>query len=235
MDTYDAVVLSYLRPDAVRECVEALRAQTPPPARIVVWHNAPSRVALPGAVNIFCDENLKCRARHAAAMLSAANICVFIDDDVILKSSEVCAKLVAGVLRHPCSVVGHEARRCLRVSDSMYWGQDSCRRTGVEAPVSVVKGKLHAVRRVLLHHAFSRDLPEDVWTEDDIVLNASVQMATGQPSWTIEGIGRADFVNLTDDLGNETREDHWARRNAACRWMVEEGWNPVLWRDREGK
>jgi hypothetical protein len=182
-----------------------------------------------GVVNVFNEVNSKCRARHSLGLLSEAQALVFIDDDVLLKDSRVCGTLIEGLKRHPRSVVGHEGRRCNGVSEKMYWG-DGARHTGVEGPVSVVKGKLHAVRRELLRHAFAYDLPESVWTEDDIVLNACVQMATGEPSWTIAGIERKWFENMTDDLGNETRFDHFALRDSACRYMAELGWNPTLWR-----
>lgn len=228
--TYDIIVLSYLR-DAT-ECVAACLAQKPSPVTVWVWHNAPSVTPVSGAVNVFCGRNLKCRARHALGLLSTSDAVVFVDDDVILKSPNVCASLMAGLTRHPDSVVGIEGRRCMGVSERMYWG-DGQRCSWREAPVSVVKGKVHAVRRMMLPLAFSHDAPEAVWTEDDITLNAAFQMATGKPSWTIGGVERAWIESRSDGKGNEDRPDHFARRDAACRYMAGVGWNPVLWKSCE--
>jgi len=226
---YDVVMLSYLRPRNLPDVVAAIRAQNPAPSRIFVWHNAPSAAPVAGAVNVVAGENFKCRARHALGQLSTADAVVFLDDDVLLTTPDALAPMLAALERHPGSVVGPEGRRCLAVSDSMYWGADSARFSHQDGPASVIKGKVHAVDRRLLATPFARDIPEAVWTEDDIVLCAASQEVTGEPARVVAGM-RSKYRNLTDEKGNETRPDHFDRRNAACQHMAGLGWDPLLWK-----
>lgn len=227
---YDVVLLSYRRPGNLPACIAAVRYQRPAPGQVYVWHNAPSSQPSPGAVNVIAGENFRCRARHALGLLSTAPAVVFLDDDVLLTAPDALAPLLAALEKHPDSVIGPEGRRCLAVSPTMYWGADSQKFAHQDGPVSIVKGKVHAARQQVLCLAFaSSDLPESVWTEDDIVLCASSQAVTGQPSWAVAGM-RGKYRDLRDDLGNEKRPDHFARRAAACRYMASLGWDPLLWK-----
>jgi hypothetical protein len=186
-------------------------------------------VLVPGAVNVRAEVNFRCRARHAVGLLCDADAVVFLDDDVLLTSPDALAPLLDGLAAHPGSVVGPEGRRCLSAAAPRYWGEGSQRVAHEAAPVSVVKGKIHAVRRSLLRHAFAHELPIQVWTEDDIVLSAEVQTATGNPPWTVAGM-RGLYRNLSDEKGNEMRPEHFDLRTAACQHMAGLGWNPEEWR-----
>jgi hypothetical protein len=209
--------------------VAAVAKQEPAPEHILVWHNAPSDEMVPGVVNVWSEVNMRCRARHALGLLCCSEAVVFLDDDVLLTSPHALAPLLAGLSEHPESVVGPEGRRCLSAAEPRYWGEGSQRAAHEAMPVSVVKGKLHAVRRPLLRHAFAHELPVEVWTEDDIVLCAEVQTATGNPPWAVAGM-RGLYRNLGDEQGNEKRPGHFALRDAACRHMAGLGWNPEGWR-----
>jgi len=226
--TYDVIILSYKRPQNIERVVNALICQDPVPNEITVWHNAPSKIAVPSVNNVVADINYTCRARHAFGLLSKADALLFIDDDLLLRSERVAGQLIEGLTRHPDSVVGFWGMRCGDDPHKPYTGGK--RHRGEEAATSVVLGKLHMIRRELLHHAFSRDLLPDVAGEDDIVLSASVQMATGQPSWIVAGIERAWLDDLRDEQGNDCRPDHWRRRNLTCRRMIELGWRADLWK-----
>jgi len=243
MLTYDLILLSYRRPQNIAGCMAAVRRQSVLPRQIWVWHNAPSAVVVDGAVNVHCDDNGGCRPRHAIGQLSQADVCIFVDDDLLLFDPNVVAALLAAVSRHPSSVVGVAARRLTTASGNMYgdgavecasWKQSAERATTPEGdqPVSVVKGRVHAVRRSLLHLAFRHDLPADVAGEDDIVLNAELQIESGEPSWLAGGIERGWVRNIPDIelVSNEHRDDHFARRSATCNCMVGLGWNPLAWK-----
>jgi len=249
MLTYDVILLSWKRPQNLPGCVAAAKRQSVPPHQVVVWHNDPSTEAVDFAVNVHCDENLGCRPRHAIGQLSTADVCVFADDDVLLFDPQVCAALLAAVARHPDSVVGVAGRRITKIGGNVYGdGAVECapwkpeRAAGLagehgDQPVSVVKGKVHAVRRSLLHLAFRHDLPPDVAGEDDIALNAELQMESGAPSWLAGGVwhGRVRDIPDPDRVGNEFRKDHFERRSATCRHMIELGWDPLLWQGYDTK
>lgn len=244
MLTYDFILLSWRRPGNISACIAAALGQTVPPRRVVVWHNAPSYVLVKGAEHIVCDYNAGCRPRHAIGQLSTADVVIFADDDVLLADPRVAAALLAAVKRHPESVVGVAGRRLARADGNLYsddavecasWKRTDERANTPEGDqaVSVVKGKVHAIRRSLLPLAFVHDLPAEIAGEDDIVLSAECQMATGAPSWLAGGIEHAWIRDLpdTDQVGNEFRKDHFARRSATCRHMVELGWDPMLWQE----
>ena len=225
---YDVVILSFRRPENLPAVVDAVRNQAPAPGRVFVWHNAPSCQPVAGAVNVTAEENFRCRARHALALLSTADAVVFLDDDVLLTAPDALAPMLAALEKHPGAVVGPEGRRCLRLSAEMYWGADSARIAHRDGAASVVKGKIHAARRETLAAAFARRLPEAVWTEDDIVLCAGAQIATGEPARVVAGM-QSKYRNLSDDKGNEARPEHFAVRNAACQHMAGLGWDALRW------
>jgi len=224
---YDVIILSYLRPDQATVCVRHILNQRPAPAKIYVWHNHPCRRKISGVINIYSESNLKCRSRHALGMLSDADACVFVDDDLFVTDTTVCNRLAEAAMNHN-NAVGPFGRRCLRISNEMYHGKDTMVFNHKDGLASVAVGRMHAIQRTLIHHAFSRDLPEDVWTEDDIVLSASVEMGTKTPPMILS-FHPDGFKKHRDDLGNQNRPTHYSRRNAACMHMASLGWNPLGW------
>jgi len=215
---YEAILLGYRRPRLLREAVDSLRRQSAPPLRITVWHNAPSRVEIPGARNIFADRNYGCRARHVAGLLSECAVCLFMDDDLIL-GPDVVRKLLLGHARHPLAAVGYVGRRVSDAYPGKYTRALEVRSGREDEEVSIVKGRLHLVRKSLLYCIHQYDLPEDVAAEDDIVLNAAVRIQTGHRPWVIGGIGRNEVQNVASNNGLEHRPDHWQRRDAAWQYM----------------
>jgi len=200
--------------------------QEPAPAEVVVWHNAPCSESIVGVKNIWADTNYGCQARHAAALLLSVDAVVFVDDDIHFLHPGVCAKLLGGLIRHPLSVVGAIGRLINHTLSGPYW-DDPQDYFHEERPVGMVKGLLHAVRQPLLHHAFSLTLDQKTREEDDIVLNASVQLATAAPSWIVD-INHTDFKAVKTDNGNQNRPDHRERRDSACKALVSLGWRPEI-------
>jgi hypothetical protein len=236
--TYDVIILSYRRPQNLAAVVASARGQSVPPSRVVVVHNAPSCDPVADAENILFDINAGCRARHAVGQLSSADAVVFIDDDVAL-GGDVCAALLASLLRHPESVVGIAGRRISlfgtynqgHVECSSWHPERTGTRPGEDQPVSIVKGRVHAARRTTLPLAFRHELPPDVAGEDDVVLCAEATMDTGAPGIVAGGIAAGWIRSIpdADRVGNEFREDHFRRRVEACRYMQSLGWNPQAW------
>lgn len=224
--SYEVVVLNCRRPENLQQVVDAIWQQEPLPAEVWIWNNSATPCEVAGAKVVNAGRNFGCRARHAFGLLLDSETVVFLDDDVLLTSPLALAPMFSAIEQNPFSVVGPEGRRIGR--DFEYWGGASTRFSHVEGPVSVVKGKIHAVRRLLLHAAFTRDLPDRVRREDDIVLCASVQMLTGQLPKAVAGM-RGLYTNLPDALGNESRPDHFARRTEAVRHMASLGWDPRGW------
>lgn len=243
MLTWDFILLSWKRPGNVAGCVAAAHGQTVRPRRVVVWHNAPSYALVDGAEHVICSTNAGCRPRHAIGQLSTADAVIFADDDVLLADPNVAAALLECLKRHPESVVGVAGRRFSKATGNMYNdGIVECcpwrlnRAKGIigengDQPVSVVKGKVHAVRRSCLHLAFRHDLPAEIAGEDDIVINAELSRESGEPSWLAGGVQHGWIRDLpdADKVGNEFRKDHFQRRSATCRYMVDLGWDPLLW------
>ena len=225
---YDAVILSYMRAGLAAQSARAVLDQASPPQTVYVWHNAPSSEAIDGVCDIMSGHNFGCRARHAVAQLCDSPLVLFVDDDVIL-GPHVAENLLAGHIRHPRSVIGVVGRKAREADPHRYTGGTDCHSYAGEFAVSVVKGKIHLVPRTMLSLAFCRDLPGEVAGEDDIVLNAAVQIETGEPSWVAGAIPRGDITDIPVKSGCAFRKDHWARRNRAWAYMEALGWNPMLY------
>lgn len=219
-DHYSAVVLSYRRPQNLIEVIASLRMQEPAPSTVLVFHNSPSRMRVVGAVNVCSSHNFGCHARHAAAMLLPEHRIVFIDDDVVLRSSTVASKLLAALERS--SVTGAVGRD---LADGDHPYTDGREKVGSTGEVDVVKGWLCAARRDALADVLhiSAGLPEEIRGEDDICLSAATELCGG-PRPVLAGIHPDEVRHLRDQIGQDKRPDHYARRDAACLAMRAIGW-----------
>lgn len=223
MRDYTVVVLGWNRPESLVKAVGYAATQRPCPREIVVWQNAPCEVEIPG-VNLVRSvvRNYGPAARHVAGLLADCDVVVFVDDDVWLKYGGVCAALVEEVERHPGSVVGGQGV-CLNLAGGRLY--DPAYTVAYRAAeVDVVKGMFHAVRREHLPAVWDHELPPDVRAEDDIVLSASVTMRTGERPRVVALARRMVDYRRDDRLGLQHRPDHYARRDAACRYMMQLGW-----------
>lgn len=226
---YAAVVLSYQRRAGVEECVESLRRQEPVPAEILVWHNAPSTGAVEGCINIFSDRNFGCRARYLAALLLQEDNFLFVDDDVRLVAPDSAARILALIDDGGVDLVG-AAGRFLADGSLPYTDGRDVEESG---QADVVKGWLHGAARGILAAAQFSVAPEDILAEDDIHLSYVGANASRLPRVVCLADGAVERVK--DGPGQADRPDHYQRRDQACLYWLDEGWQPITRRRREYK
>ncbi len=225
--SYDIIFLSYKRPEAICKAVKYAATQTPKPNEILVWHNHPSKVKIADATNIYSERNYGCQVRHAIALMSLADVVIFVDDEFFLKSPHCCQLLVEAIERKPYSIVGYEGRILADNQQPYSTGTDTR-----DGPCSMMKGVLHAVNRRLLPCPFFYDTNilrhDGLMVEDDIVFSASVMMKTGCHPIAIPF--PKDWIDRDPCMRDEhavcTRENHMQRRDEACLHMINLGWRP---------
>lgn len=233
--TVAAVVLSWRRPANVPVVVEALRRQAAV-SEVYVWHNRPSAAAVAGAVNVFCESNLKCRVRHAFAQALGADYVLFIDDDIypsvdlsshlhdaIARAGDKSVLGVFGVVAGP-GAAGYSAGVHLHGHE-----EDRIGRNGRLVPeltaVDVVKGRLHLIRRDRLAAVWattdSFPLSDRQKEEDDILLSAGSSLLSGHPNYVFPAPGlrelpapharfrAADHRTVRDSLVVALRRGGW--------------------------
>lgn len=228
MTPYAAIVMGYRRPQGLVETVESLRQQSPAPSTLLVWHNAPSDVKVEGAVNIYAEKNFGCPARHAAALLVDEPVVVFVDDDLTLTSPDLCSRLVTALeANERLGVVGWRGRNVAR-GERPYSSQTEV----PPGPADVVKGLFHATHRMLTAVALgcSGPLPPEVRGEDDIMLCGALSIMGFE--CRVLDIAPGEIAVRRDEVGNEKRPDHMARRDAAVEAMIALGWRPRSWEGR---
>lgn len=227
MIDYGLVILSYRRPrEQVQRVLACCMQQAHPPAGAIVFHNAPSCRTIDGALNVIADRNLGCSSRHAAALLLPYQYYAFIDDDVLVRGRDVLGNLVHAVSDpfvepHLVGIVGRDLAGPIAPYSA---GREH---RGEPRSVDVVKGWLHAATRkaVLAACALRESISEATAMEDDLCLSASATVGMQRKPMII-ATKTGDFEHIRDDLGNERRQDHYARRDAA----VHELRNRIGWR-----
>lgn len=218
---YCAVILSYLRDPL--PAVSSILKQKPPPGKVVVWHNAPSVTAVPGVLNIFCEENLGCSIRQTIGLHFGFPATVFMDDDIRLRDKGVLTRLISFMNESDYDVVGYKGRDLKFGSDKPY---TEGRNIG-SGEADVVKGFLCAVRTRRLESVMAYTLlDDDVRMEDDIVMSSAITIQTGKRHGILsfeKGCIKAEKL----PHGNCSRKDHYQRRDMACLKMINAGWGSI--------
>jgi hypothetical protein len=219
------VLLSYLRRNTLNQCVDGILRQSRKPDNFVVWHNAPSAEPVDGVDNIFAGKNYGCSARHVAALLYPCKHILFIDDDVILKHPQAIEKVHYFLLsgEHMVGACG----RNLVHGDRPYSKAGDVNLTA--GPVDVCKGWFHGMSRELAIRCLEFLLPDDIRGEDDITASAVCQLMLCKSPKLIP-FATGAFTMLRDRIGNMNRPDHKKRRDDACKYFVDLGWQPQSWK-----
>jgi|GEM_PF-1941891 len=196
---------------------------------VVVIHNKPSWLRIPGCKNIFNEDNLGCVVRHKiAATMEGYDYFVFSDDDLMLK--EDLSKDVLPIIRKYGreSIIGFYGYELNidHIEQAYTLGERKYSFKGVE-PVDVVKGRFHIISKEGIKVIEDSKLDtEALLSEDDIRANIAIQMKFNKPSYVIPVKNK--ITELPAFFALEKRKKHKSIRDEAVNDGLESGWSIIL-------
>lgn len=222
-----AIVLSWKRTRNLPQVVFGLKKQSYIDD-IVILHNHPSRLPIPGCTNTFLEGNQGTIIRHEiASKLSGYDFFVFSDDDLMLSDDFASEVIPAMRALGKESVLGFFGRNVEPShSGAAYTSGKYIRAAVSPVPVDIVLGRFHIIsKRGIDEIARSGLNTPALRSEDDIRANVILQRRFGKPSFVLPRKHR--IIELLDSNALSHRKDHFERRNNALRDALELGWNKV--------
>ena len=220
-----AVVLSWRREPNLPRVVRGLERQSFVD-RVIVVHNHPSRLRVPGCINLYSATNRGCGIRHEVAHdLVGWDAYLFVDDDLVLDEDAASTLLPALKAHGDTSVIGFfgqtlNSESCGRAYSM---GSGGCAATG-ELPVDVVKGRAHLLSRACVERlAASSMRSPSLDAEDDIRVSLALQQDTGRSSILVPPPA---MTELAEPQARWRRSGHLRDRDRAVVDATEHGWKP---------
>ena len=201
----DAVVLSWKRPDNLKEIVRSLKEQKIID-NIYIWHNYPSRKKVDGAINIFSEKNFDTFIRHIFALALDSDYVLFQDDDLVLDgdNSDIIMRYIR---KHgkTAAVMGPKGKKYSKKQESV-----------------VILGRMHIVKKENLVYPvlFEKEynFKRDKTVGDDILLNLSIQHFTGSKSVVMKEL---KIKNLPEgDCAKAAKKRWWEKRKRIARKIL---------------
>jgi hypothetical protein len=223
----DAFILGYKRPHNLARVVAGVRRQRCV-RDIYVFHNHPSVERIGGVINVVSDRNFGCVARHALALLPRCDVTLFVDDDVSLTAD--LSPHIAAVAQTGRFAVGGVFSRVLLSSQpgpDIYKESQKRHFNDCYRCVDIITGRVSFCLQALLPCLFRDSLYQTYPLSDDIVLNLSLQMATGFPSMAIPA-KREHIEELPQDDAVHHRPEHWSERSAVVNAFIQRGWRTLV-------
>lgn len=222
----DAFILSYKRPQNIDKVIAGIKLQSCI-RNIYVFHNHPSSLKIPGVINIFSERNFGCIARYALALLSDCKFALFVDDDIAL-ISDFSSRFKQLIRRKDFSVAGVFCRILsdLKTDQSIYQRSKTMHFNKDFIPVDIVTGRIHICRREYIYNIFSHSIYRKFPLSDDLVLNLSIQIATGYPSLAIPAT-KNEIKILEQNNSVHSRKKHYQERSDIVNYFIKIGWRPI--------
>jgi len=196
---------------------------------IVIVHNKPSWLRVPGCKNIFNEENLGCVVRHQiAAEMNGYDYFVFSDDDLMLKQD--CSEEVLSVMRKfgQESVIGFFGYE-LNIDEpkTAYTSGKYKFAYKNTVPIDLIKGRFHIISKKGIEEITNSNLDTPaLMSEDDLRANIALQRKFKKPSYLIPI--KHKISDLPAFFALENRKKHLSIRDEAIRDGLERGWGNII-------
>lgn len=243
------VLINYNRPANMSGVIGAWRAQSLPPATLVVVDNSPAERDMsevyPSPIFSGADDvwrmrtNLGCPCRFAPAIALWEHDYVLFADDDLLPGSKALENVVAVAdqLEGKFSTIGQLGRLFELQKPEPY----NPRRSPTRGPHPVecdLTCRVHLFRSKFAHHAIElrNDLRETVpshllHVHDDLLLCLGIQRASEYPSYVIPATDDSDKLLIKTDKDDRKglwrRPGHFQERSQMVRAAEAQGWRRV--------
>lgn len=223
-----AIVLSWKRIMNIPRVVAGLKRQSYIDD-IIIFHNHPSWLWIPGCRNIFSDNNQGSIIRHKlAAELKNYDYFVFSDDDFELGSDFAADILPAIRTCGKQSVLGFWGRNFnLENNDEPYTSGKFVVSSNEIIPVDMLLGRFHIISKEgICELSQSRLNTPALISEDDIRANLTLQLSFKKPSYVMPV--RHKLIELNAPHALKNRSFHYEYRNQAVIDAVNFGWQTQI-------
>jgi len=165
-------LLTYKRPSTFNVVLNSIYAQTVKPNEIYVINNNPDvKINFKDCININLSKNMGCRIRHAIALATDYDYCLFVDDDVKLNPKAI-ENFCNYAEKYPNSILGYYGRNI--VPKEFYSLHCSNLFTNTEKEVDIILGMVHFCTKEHLLDSFKLEQDAKLKSkEDDIILSLS--------------------------------------------------------------
>jgi len=219
-----AIVLSWKRVKNIPYVVFGLKKQSYID-EIIIFHNHPSKLRIPGCKNIFSEKNLGCIVRHKiASTIKGYDYFVFSDDDLMLMND--LRKDILPVIRSKGkeSVLGFFGQELnMKKNKEEYTSGKHTTSNKEMVPIDIIKGRFHIISKEgISEMAKSNFNTSSLKSEDDIRANLIIQRKFKKPSYLIPLNHR--ILELHDKHALERRPTHLQKRNEAVSDALKLGW-----------
>jgi glycosyltransferase involved in cell wall biosynthesis len=173
-----AFLLSYNRyPEPFTTVLNSVKNQTVKPDEIYIINNNPDEfidIDSDHITTINCSHNMGCRIRHAIAMTTDCDMCLFLDDDVKLHPKAI-ENFIKYTKKYPDSVLGYYGRNI--IPDHLYSLDVSNFFSKEEREVDIILGMVHFCSKKHLANSFKVEHSVPIISkEDDIMLSLANKM-----------------------------------------------------------
>ena len=227
-----ATVLLHYWPERsgnVRRIIRDLWMGSIRPDEIIVFNNNKDVTfeSKDGVLVVNSNHNFYCQVRHAMGLMTGAEYCFFIDDDLTV-GRKTLEYLLNQMGRFPESILGFEGRRFGEDAEKPYSSGENVMNlvdgpTPMASVVDIVKGRLHICKTLKLLNAFrlKHEVGLQARIDDDVVLSLANKIFDAGTNLVVSTNDETRPMDLADyGVGLYHIEGHIEKRDETCKRIM---------------